>query len=147
MTRRRGFTLIECLICLGIMGLLIFPFLDMVEGVHRAYSTSMRTANLRSDVDRLGYGVVARLRRTPGYRIEAGNRGAALGAGQLRWHDQAVTLSEKGRARDLATNVTHFSLFRRDGLTTLTLELKDPVSGAVERRSFVVEKEGYATRI
>lgn len=140
--------MIECLICLGIVGLLIFPFLDMVEGVHHAYSTSMRTAVLRSDVDRLGYRVVARLRRAPGYRIEAGNRGVALGAGgQLRWNDQTVTLSENGQSRDLATNVTHFSLFRRDGLTTLTLELKDPASGSVERRSFVVEKDGYATRI
>ena len=143
----RGFTLIECLICLGILGLLIFPFMDMTEAVNRAYWKSIHTANLRADVDRVGYRVLALLRSTPTYRIDGGNRGIVLSQGQaLIWRDGVLSLAGGGQDLVLARDVTHFSAYRRDGLTTITLALSDPAIDSVEHRSFLVERDGYATR-
>ena len=147
MRRARGFTLIECLICLGILALLIFPFMDMVEAVNRAYANSIHAANLRADVDRVGYRVLALLRRTPAYRINGDNRGIALPPGQaLSWRDGVLSLTSAGQDQVLARDVTHFSAYRRDGLTTVTLALRDPAIDRVEHKSFLVEKDGYATR-
>jgi hypothetical protein len=135
------------MICLGILTILFFPVLEMVERVNSAYSQSIRLANLRADLDRVGARVTALLRQRP-YTIGADNKSATLGPSrELFWQDDSLFLVENGRKRALATGVNHFSLFRRDGLTNFALELHDPAVNKTDQKRFVVEEGGYAARL
>lgn len=146
--KARAFTLIEVLICLGILAILLFPLLEMVEGVNSAYDKSIRLANLRSDLDRVGARVIGLLRGRPSYIIGADNRSVALGQGQqLRWTGDSLLLEENGRTMTVAKQVTNFALFRRDGLTTLCLQLRDPAVQKADQKRFLVEEGGYAARL
>lgn len=144
MRAARAFTLIETMICLAILAVLFLPLMTMVEGIASAHARSLRLATLRSDLDRVGFRVQALLSQPSGaqassYSISADNSGVALSAGKsLRWQGQNLVLAERGREVILARDVTHFSLFRRDGLTTVTLELRDPASAARERKQYLV---------
>ena len=145
--KRRAFTLIEVLICLGILAIVTIPLLTMVEGVNSAYGRSIRLVNLRSDLDRVGFRM-QRLLRAENFTLNADNRGLSSATGKsIRWEDDKILLSTPKGNTVLTDSVTFFSVFRREGVTTVYLELLDPATKRSERKKFLIEEGGYATRI
>lgn len=142
--RKRAFSLIEVLICIGLLAVLVFPILTMAESTIHAYDKSQRQVALRSNLDRAEARIKRYLRKNSKYQIAPDNRGVSWGDGsKLQWKDDSILL---GRSV-LAENVESFSLYRRNGITFADLSIQDPVIKGAERKQFIVEEAGYASRI
>jgi prepilin-type N-terminal cleavage/methylation domain-containing protein len=139
-----GFTLVEVLICIGLLAILIVPFMTMVDNSLASYHRSLREVGVRTEMDRTGYRLQSLLRTHPGFQISSDNRGATWTGGQIRWSDGSVLTTDAQGTRTLATGVSHFSIHRRDGLTYLTLEFQDQQSGKKHRKSVLVEEDTRA---
>lgn len=137
--RRRtcGFTLVEVMVCLAVISAVSFPFIMMVVNVNRNYHAAIRFNDMKAELDRGGFRILALLRKNPGVRIGSRNR-------SLTWREQIVTedgknlvLSSGDRSYVLLHNLTHFSVYRRDGSVIYTLEIEDPQTGRRRRSQYV----------
>lgn len=145
--KRRGFTLIEVLICMGMLAIITVPLFTMVDGTNSAYHRSLRLVNLRADLDRVGFRL-QRLLRAERFSLNADNRGLSSDTGTtIRWNDDKLLLSTPQGSTVITDSVSSFSVFRREGVTTVYLEMVDPVTQRSERKKFLVEEGGYAARI
>jgi prepilin-type N-terminal cleavage/methylation domain-containing protein len=140
--RSRGFTLVEVLICLGLLGVLVYPVYSMVETTVKAYGDSIRQVDLRSELARTEAQLKRLARANSNYKIDQDNRG-------LRWSDGSNLLWENKqlthKGRNLVGNVDSFSLFKRDGATFVTLRLVDARTERAEQTQFVLEEVDYAS--
>ena len=142
--RSKAFTLIEVLICIGLLAILIFPILTTVESIVHAYHKAQGQVALRSTLDRAEAKIKRALRKDSKYQIARDNRGVSWNNGStLVWKDGKIRLGQAV----LAENVDRFSLFRRDGVTFATLSIQDPAIKTAESKQFIVEEAGYASRI
>ena len=138
----RGFTLIEVLICLGLLAVLVYPVYTMVETTMKAYSSSIRQMDLRSELARTEAQIKRLTQANSKYKIDPDNRG-------MQWPDGSKLLWEKRqlihKGQNLVNNVDSFSIFRRSGTTVVTLLLVDAQTKRSEQTQFVLEEVDYAS--
>ena len=143
----RGFTLVEVLICVGLLGILIVPFMSMVDNLFRSYHRSLGEVARRTELDAATYRLQSLMREHRGLAIGPKNHTLSWPGGGINWVDDKSQVVDTRGARTLRGDVTHFSVFRRDGLTFLSLEVRGKRSGKSHRRLLVVEEGGHAKGI
>lgn len=138
--RPLAFTLIEVLICLVTVTIVSVPVLDFFINTSRNYHKAIRWNDLKHETDRIGYRVVGLLRSTHKFTISRDNRAVNWPPhNSLRWREGTLVLKLGSKGHPLSSNVTHFSLLRRNGETQLTLECVDEATGRKNRRRYFVE--------
>jgi prepilin-type N-terminal cleavage/methylation domain-containing protein len=144
MTRARGFTLVEVLICVGLLAVLVYPVYSMVETTIGAYDDSLRQVNLLAELARTEAQIKRLTQVNSKYQINSDNRG-------LQWPDGTALVWKEAellhRNTPLAKNVDHFALFERDGITIVSLGLRDPKTQRTEQLQFpLVEANNAPSR-
>ena len=146
--RLRAFTLIEVVICITLLAVVAVPFLTMVDKVRKSYHHGIRLNDLKTEVDRVGFHLLGVLRGNHPMRIAADNRSLTFGkGGKVQWSGTDLWIDKGPRRYRLSQEVSHFSIHKRAGLTYLVLEIQEPRSKGTRRKIFVVEEDGYATRL
>ena len=123
---RKGFTLLEILIVLAILGIAFGPFTFMTKKLQQAYEKSIRRSNERAALEGVVYRVQALLLSHSDGKIRPDNRGVTWLGGGVFWKDGSIYVAGKNGEQKLASNITHFSLHRRDDHTYLSVAQKVP---------------------
>ncbi|MFN8610461.1 MAG: prepilin-type N-terminal cleavage/methylation domain-containing protein [Vulcanimicrobiota bacterium] len=92
MSQRRGFTLVEILVVLCLMGLLIVPLGMLLDSGYQHFTALSRTADAKNDCSQARERIFTWLARHPKYRLDQDNHGLSAGGSRLRWHDQQLLL-------------------------------------------------------
>ena len=132
MKARRGFTMIEVAIVLGLMALLLTPFLDLVVSVYRETQSLSVQADLMAEAERTANAVFRRAALGP-YQLHPDNHGIRFADGsEVRFQDGTLRMGRQ------AIPLQDFAVIRRDGVLTVHLCFQAPTraGGPVEPRSF-----------
>lgn len=132
MRTRRGFTMIELAIVLGVMALLLTPFLDLVVSVYRETRNLSVQADLMAEAERTANAIFGRAALGP-YHLHPDNHGIRFADGsEVRFRDGMLRMGQQ------AIPLEDFAAIRRDGVLTVHLCFQAPkrVGGPVEPRSF-----------
>jgi prepilin-type N-terminal cleavage/methylation domain-containing protein len=144
MKARRGFTMIEVAIVLGLMALLLTPFLDLVVSVYRETQSLSVQADLMAEAERTANAVFRRAALGP-YQLHPDNHGIRFADGsEVRFQDgtlrmgQQAALNPPPGVRFGGIPLQDFAVIRRDGVLTVHLCFQAPTraGGPVEPRSF-----------
>lgn len=116
---RRGFTLIEVLIVLSLMGIMLVVFGEVFMAEYRLFHTVASLTDLRTEAE----GAVHRVLRHGRGTIDADNRGIHFADGtQVLWKGTALLLN----GRPLTTHpVTTFAAVRRGKDLEVLVGLED----------------------
>ncbi len=95
MKARRGFTMIEVAIVLGLMALLLTPFLDLVVSVYRETQSLSVQADLMAEAERTANAVFRRAALGP-YQLHPDNHGIRFADGsEVRFQDGTLRMGQQ----------------------------------------------------
>ncbi len=128
----RGFTMIELAIVLGLMALLLTPFLDLVVSVYRETRSLSVQADLMAEAERTANALFRRAALGP-YQIHPDNHGIRFAdASEVRFQDGILRMGQQ------AIPLQDFAAIRRNGVLTVHLCFQAPTraGGPVKPRFF-----------
>lgn len=140
----RGFTMIEVAIVLGLVALLLTPFLDLVVSVYReTHSLSVQT-DLMAEAERTANALFRRAALGP-YQIHPDNHGIRFAdASEVRFQDGILRMGQQAALNPPpgvafgAIPLQDFAAIRRNGVLTVHLCFQAPTraGGPVKPRFF-----------
>ncbi len=144
MRAHRGFTMIELAIVLGLMALLLTPFLDLAVSVYRETRSLSVQADLMAEAERTANAIFRRAALGP-YRLDPDNHGIRFADGsEVRFRDGMLRMGQQAALNPPpgvafgAIPLQDFAAIRRDGVLTVHLCFLAPIraGGPVEPRHF-----------
>jgi len=132
MRAHRGFTMIEVAIVLGLMALLLTPFLDLVVSVYRETHSLSVQADLMAEAERTAHGLFRRAALGP-FHLHPDNHGIRFADGsEVRFRDGMLQMGQQ------AIPLQDFTAIRRNGVLTVHLCFQAPTraGGPVKPRFF-----------
>lgn len=137
--RRRGFTLIEIAIVVGLTAIMLLPILALSVSAYREAEALSRTADLKNEAQ----AAAARVFRLagPGFRLDADNHGLRSADGaRVRWEGDRLLLGGRSLVPQPVADFTATVEGRR---LTLHLAVRAAVraNGPEEVRHFFFDRE------
>lgn len=119
----RGFTLIEVLIVMVILGILTVPFMSMVSMSYSHFHAVASQVDLKAEAEGAAARIFRRVAASGSFRIDRDNHGLAAGTAHFRWDAGRLVMHEGGRSECLSSHeITDFVAVRR-GPQSLSLSI------------------------